>query len=324
MRCTGIFLAVSTLIALSSGAKGDDSVASIAAGGIVLEKSEDIALLSEDLFISRGEVRVRFEFRNETARPIQTLVAFALPDIDIEAYHKHFDLIAPADDPANFIRFSVKIDGQSVDPTADTRALFKGRDVTEDLGKAGIPASFFHPDFKARLQSLPKHVVKDLSGRGLLLADMVFGMYMPYWTTRTRFYWDQTFPPGRVITIEHTYKPIIGINPNFHPRHLPQYERDRYCIDASTQRQLNEIWDRSVVRLGHGAVTAFEVDYVLSTGGNWRGGTIDRFRVTVETESPETIFASCHDGIKKTGPKTFVAEHRSYTPDRDLHFLFAE
>ena len=328
-RARQLFLA--TMVGLGVGVGigagptfSDDSVASLAAGGIVLEKTEDIALLSEDLFISRDEVRVRFEFRNETVQAIETLVAFALPDTDIEAYHKHGDLVAPPDNPANFIGFSIAVDGRPVVPTAETRAVFQGRDITEDLARAGIPASFFDPAFKARLQALPDTVLSDLADRGLLSDGMVYGMYLPHWKSRTRLYWNQAFPPGQRVTIEHAYKPVVGINPNFDPRHLPDYETGRYCIGTTASQRMKAMWDRSAHRLGYGAVTSYEVDYLLTTGGNWRGGTIDHFRLTVETGSPETVLATCHDELRKTGPKTYVVERRAYEPDQDLHLLFLE
>lgn len=311
-------------LAISAVALADDSVASIAAGGIVLEKTDDIALLSEELFISRKEIRVRFEFRNETENAIQTLVAFALPDIDIEAYRKHGVFVVPSEDPANFIGFTVKVDGQRVVPKVDIRAVFRDRDVTQDVQDAGLPVSFLEPEFEDRLRSLSKAALTDMTGRGLLDDEIAEGVYEPHWSTRARYYWNQTFPPGRVVTIEHAYTPIVGADPNFHPHYVPEQEVDHYCIDASARERLNDMWERSIAKLGHGAVTAFQVDYLLSTGANWRGGRIGRFRLSVETETPETVFASCHRGFEKTGPRTFIAEHSSFVPDRNLHFLFIE
>jgi hypothetical protein len=53
------------------------------AGGLVLTRSGDIDMVSEDLFVSAGEIRVRYIFRNRSDKPIRTEVAFPMPDRDL-------------------------------------------------------------------------------------------------------------------------------------------------------------------------------------------------------------------------------------------------
>ena len=67
---TGIFPVV---------ARANDSSALLAAGGIVLTTSSDVAMESEDLTIGRTRVRVSYVFRNKGTKEIRTRVAFPLP-----------------------------------------------------------------------------------------------------------------------------------------------------------------------------------------------------------------------------------------------------
>ncbi len=48
---------------------GNDSTAELAAGGLVFTKSEDIEMLSKDLFISMKEIKVKYHFAGTRLRP---------------------------------------------------------------------------------------------------------------------------------------------------------------------------------------------------------------------------------------------------------------
>ena len=61
--------ALIVLLALGPAAIANDSSAEKAAGGLVLRQNRDIDMVSEDLYVSPAEVRVRYVFRN---RPPQT------------------------------------------------------------------------------------------------------------------------------------------------------------------------------------------------------------------------------------------------------------
>jgi hypothetical protein len=86
----------------------NDSAATLAAGGIVLTKSDGIVLEREDLTIGARRVRVAYVFRNVSGEDIRTRVAFALPSTEDELG----DIVwADAQRPENPMRFSVVVDG---------------------------------------------------------------------------------------------------------------------------------------------------------------------------------------------------------------------
>src|SRR3954463_1123593 len=68
---------------VAAPADANDSTAETAAGGLVLTRSDAIDMVSEDLFVSAEQVRVRYVFRNRTAKAIRTTVAFPLPEVSL-------------------------------------------------------------------------------------------------------------------------------------------------------------------------------------------------------------------------------------------------
>ncbi len=67
-----------------SPAGANDSSAELATGGLVIEKSADIEMRAEDLYVSAKEIRVKAHFYNASAKDVQTVVAFPMPDFTIE------------------------------------------------------------------------------------------------------------------------------------------------------------------------------------------------------------------------------------------------
>jgi hypothetical protein len=70
------------LAATAVPALANDSVAELGTGGVVLSRSDSIAMESEDLFLSRDKVTVDYVFRNSSDKDIDTIVAFPMPDIE--------------------------------------------------------------------------------------------------------------------------------------------------------------------------------------------------------------------------------------------------
>src|SRR6185436_17286317 len=132
-------LSGAALIAVTSSS-ADDSSAALGLGGITFEKSADIRMAQEDLRISPEKVKIRFAFVNDSAKDIDTTVAFPLPDIDTWEYFE-VPLGTVTEDPVNFVGFKVVANGQPVAFQADQRAIFKGRDVTATLKSVGVPVN---------------------------------------------------------------------------------------------------------------------------------------------------------------------------------------
>ena len=152
---------------VSFAALANDSSAELSAGGLVFTRSNDIALLSEHLTISPDTVNVRYQFVNETERPVTLTIAFALPDIDLSVE----DIYSiPYGDGANLLGFQTKVAGKLVNFTTHQRAFLGEKDVSDALRSSGLsllPVGAEH----SPISDLPETKRKQLVQEGLLLEN---------------------------------------------------------------------------------------------------------------------------------------------------------
>ena len=96
--------------ALALPVHANDSVAGMALGGLQLLRSDSVRMLSEDLHITPNEVRIRYVFRNDSDKAVDTIVAFPLPAV---GFPYEMDYVpVPFEDDANYVGFSTRIDGE--------------------------------------------------------------------------------------------------------------------------------------------------------------------------------------------------------------------
>jgi hypothetical protein len=163
----------------------------------------------------------------------------------------------------------------------------------------------------------------------LKLANVTPDWVEPFWVVKNTYHWQQTFPVGRPLSVEHTYKPIVGgsffsaLGYFSDPKMLDKYYAD-YCIDATTRAGLASRLKALQKRDGDNAMMVqWVVDYVLTTGRNWKG-PIGAFRLTLDKGKPDNVISFCMDGVRKTGPTSFVVERRNFEPEKDLSVMIFE
>ncbi|MFL6846412.1 MAG: DUF4424 domain-containing protein [Allosphingosinicella sp.] len=304
------------LAALAAPAYANDSTAEHAAGGLVLTRSADIDMVSEDLFVSAGEVRVRYVFRNRSPRDVRTTVAFPMPDRD--RTEENFSDVAY---PENF---RTTVDGRPVTMAVERRALLKGVDRTAELKALGLA-----PDAEGEaLDALPAAARGRLEKSGLAAVDEYDSgkgwerHLVPAWTEKETWHWEQVFPAGRDLVVEHVYVPGTGGSvgtglaiPGF--RSSPEGKRTiaEHCVDSAFLAGV----DRLVKRAG-GIVPEQRVGYVLTTGANWRA-PIGSFRLVVDKGAPENLVSFCGEGVRKISPTQFEMRKTNWRPQRDLKVL---
>src|SRR5437868_1728806 len=136
MRMSRLFLAgAGALLAAvaAHAAFANDSSAEKAAGGLVLRQNRDIDMVSEDLFVSAAQVRVRYVFRNRAAQPRRITVAFPMPDRDL-SYEMESEVAYPGD-------FHTMVDGRPVRMSIERRAVLNGVDRTAELTRLRVPVA---------------------------------------------------------------------------------------------------------------------------------------------------------------------------------------
>jgi hypothetical protein len=314
----------------AASALANDSSAELTTGGLVLAKSADIEMRSEDLSISAKEIVVRYRFFNRAAQDVTTTVAFPMPDIVWDG--PDTNIAVPAPDSPNFLDFRTTIDGQPVVAGNEQKAFAKGVDITARLAALGVPLAPQSDKTWKALDALDS-VDKD----GLVKAEIAIPddydagkgwehHLAPNWTLKSSFFWTQTFPAGRELTVEHRYRPSVGEtvgtevgSPTIDPQEAKRYAT-LYCVDKDFIAGARKAQKPDA--RGFFTTPFFErrIAYVLTTGANW-AGPIGDFRLTVDKGDADSLVSFCADGVKKVGPTTFEVRHANFTPARDLDVL---
>jgi hypothetical protein len=323
-----ILLAALLGAALAAPAIANDSTAELAAGGLVLTRTDAIVMKSEDLYISADEVRVRYVFVNTSGKDVTTRVAFPMPDIGGPAFYFHDTNIPGGEDPANLLAFRTLVDGKAVKMAVEQKALVGGVDRTAWLTARGVPLALHVDGVIERLDALSPADQDEAIRLGLAVPDEYDAgkgwekHLNPAWILKTTFHWEQTFPAGREIVVEHSYRPATGgsvgtiINAKGVAYDDFMEMQIRYCIDKAFVAGV----ERAQGAADYAPFTEQRIAYVLKTGGNW-AGPIGDFRMVIDKGDPANLVSFCASGVKKIGPTTFEVRKRNWTPDRDLSIL---
>ncbi|HYN45634.1 MAG TPA: DUF4424 domain-containing protein [Allosphingosinicella sp.] len=316
-------IAAALFLGAAGPALANDSSAATGAGGLVLTRNADIDMLSEDLYVSAREVRVRYVFRNRAARPVRITVAFPMPD-RVLATAEEGDRAWPAD-------FSTRVDGRPVRMAVERRAMARGVDHSALLRGLGIPILPVGESVLAEVSRALRRLTP-AQGRRLESLGLVEGFddpaagrreYDPRWTVKETWHWEQIFPAGRDLVVEHRYTPGTGgtVSTGLGNAELRQhdYMRDqirRYCADAAFLAAAGRIVrDPATVN-----VSEQWISYILTTGGNWRS-PIGDFRLVVDKGDPRNLVSFCGQGVRRISPTRFEMRRRNWRPDRDLDIL---
>jgi Domain of unknown function (DUF4424) len=315
-------------IALAASALANDTTATTAAGGLELQRTDAIDLVSEDLFVSVDQIRVRYVFRNRTAKDVQAIVAFPMPERDLSQEYGS-DVAFPSN-------FATKISGRPVRTTLERKVMAKGKDHKALLDQLGIPVA---PEAIGRataaMDRLPAARKVDLIGLGLAgeeeYDDDGKGMkkhLIPLWTVKDIWHWTQRFPAGRPINVEHRYVPGAGGSvesaiayPQFRHTADSKWTINRYCIDTAFLRSVDRLAGKDEM---HGPnMPDRRIDYILTTGANWRS-PIGDFRLVVDKGKPGNLVSFCEAGVRQISPTLFEVRHKNWRPTRDLYVLIIE
>jgi hypothetical protein len=315
------------LLGVAAPALANDSTATVGAGGLVLEKSDAIAMESEDLYVSADEVRVAYRFRNVTAVPVRTMVAFPMPPRRMSDEYGG-DVAYPSN-------FRTAVDGRPVKVELERKAVVSGKDLRGRLDALRIPIApeSISEAIKA-MDALPPSKRAELIRLGLAgeeeWDDDGRGMkkhLIPLWTVEDKYYWTQTFAPGRDVRIDHRYVPGAGGSveafiafPEY--RNTPESKAAiaKYCVDQVTIAAVDK---RRNTGLEGPLIPQRTVEYILTTGANW-AKPIGNFRLVVDKGKPGNLVSFCGEGVKKISPTQFEMRKRNWRPTRDLEVLILE
>ena len=200
---------------VAASAQANDSSAELAQGGLVLKKHDGIAMKSEDLFISPDAVRVKYEFLNTTASDEKIIVAFPMPDITTEGVDDNI-AIPDGDQAEDFLDFATVVDGQPVTAHVEQRVFKNNVEYTTMLQQMHVPLMPLRKETDDALDKLSQADKAKLIKLDLVADDEYddgHGMQHHLgaaWTLKTTYWWEQTFPAGKILHVEHNYKPSVG------------------------------------------------------------------------------------------------------------------
>lgn len=331
-------LAVFAALLASPAARADDTLASLDAGGLVLAKTDKIALVSEDLYLSIKAVQITYRFRNLTNADYEGVVAFPMPDITGDGPGGITDIPDPASD--NFLKFTTKVDGKPVDSQVEQRAFMKTDDgkpeteITDRLKALKVPLL---PTVEATEKAIA--VLSEADRKALADADIVYPdtynadgkgerqVYMPLWTLRSKFWRKQVFPAGKDLIVQQDYVPshggvssLVFGSPDLDAQQQRHYLKT-FCTDAAFTKAAEALYRREKDDAGKQLVKYEQyLSYVITSGGNW-AGPIGDFRLVVDKGDPRTLVSFCGEGVKKIGPTSFEMVVKNYVPKADISVL---
>lgn len=297
----------------------NDSIGRVAAGGIHFQKSQDIRLLKEDLYISTSLIRVGYRFRNESDRNVHTTVVFPMPRYSWNPGELADDMNnRPLED------FSVRVDGQAITPQFDRRALAQDVDVTADLQDIGLSDTQI---FKTFAECLDQDDYESFCGVSKQQEAAL--QKIGAWEVEETAYWQQDFPPRKTIKVQHEYPPFTGEYYDY-VYQQGKFENDEFngpddaCLDDGTRNALMRK-ARELVRQGAKTVriNVKEVEYILGTGRNWKG-PISHFTLHIEKDSPHQIVSLCFPGKpRRISPTLLEFRQQDYIPqDKVIVYFF--
>jgi hypothetical protein len=327
-RLQKTIVAVCVTFAVSHPVLANDSAAELSIGGLRFTHSPSVSMISEELRISLERIRVRYEFVNTSTEPVTLTVAFPLPDLDLSEGES---IAFPSNDPLNFVDFETRVDGNPIKFSLEQRAFVGDRDVTSLLHELKIPVLPLGAQ-QLRPQELPPATRSQMASEGLLMPagsdERGRPLYAPGWMVKTSVYREQTFPAGKPVIVEHSYRPSVGASPDTILRkalrqdramakEIDRYRRE-YCLTDEFLRDLDKIAGSS--KANTAMLQERRISYVLKTGANW-AGPIKSFRLSIDTGGQGRLVSYCAGKINPTSKPTFDLTAIDFTPDRDLNLL---
>ncbi len=296
-----------------ASALANGAVSERKAGGLVFKKTDSIGIASEELFVSRQEIRVSYIYNSIAKTPQNLTISFPMPEIPLDDGPDTEDALMNdrIADKRNYMNFKVRVDGQEIKARLIERALFKGKDISARLKRDSVPLLLAAHMQDEKIKPLPEAVKKALVNEGLFAYSEGSGFYSPNWSYQVLFEWEQAFKPGQT-KVDVSYRPIAGDTSDYGDHYNTGAGVRKYCVDPAI---------RAAIKKAGGRYEVATVGYVLKTARFWNG-PIGKFRLVVDKEKPENLVAFCPASSKKISPTRFEWTAANFSPERDLEVVF--
>ena len=312
----GCKIACAVMLTITT-AQANDSIGYIGTGGVQYIKNKNITMHREDLYISKNQVRVNYEFKNLSDKNVTETVLFPMPAVP-SSMEMNF-----ADTHATYDTFKIWVNGKAITPKMHVRTFMQpfvlknGErthtdtpiDTTAIFKACGISDAEMMTPWTSKVDA--EYINQRLLAcHNKALDRFIYDRADPYifWDSQVIYSWEQTFKAKATTKIKHTYTPLVGGSV-----HMDSSQYGEYCVDKSTQRSLvkNNIHPYSAL------------SYILTTGANW-AKPIANFKLTVQRD-PNELVSFCWKGkgkVNKIAATTFEIKESNFVPTHDFNVAF--
>lgn len=336
MRHSTIIGAVCAAVLFAQPGVANDSMAGFAVGGLELRQTDAVRLLREDLHITMDEIRIDYVFRNETDEPVTGIVAFPLPPVGGDDWFEGYAL--PQSGRMDYVGFRTLVDGEPVTMTPEHRITLDGVDRTADLLAIGVHAVAVH---NWEILELARREWTAEQEAALQAQGFVDETGRPRWVLQSTYWREQSFAPQTEVRVSHRYHPVSGGSvdswfpgrdpslPRDDPQTAEQAEaraqyaamrdemRARYCVTPEDEARMHAQLAGETGVIGQAIFFSAEVDYILSTGANWRG-PIGAFNLVVEAPEDWDFAFLCLPGVQRISQSRLEFHAENFVPTQDL------
>ncbi|TCB74661.1 DUF4424 family protein [Acinetobacter sp. ANC 4177] len=299
------------LLLISASIMANDSTGYVATGGVQYLKNKDIQMFSEDLFISKKNIKVDYQFKNLSNKDVTETVLFPLPIVE-NFFESDF-----ADTEKLLKSFKVQVNGKTIQPEMHVRTfIYKDEktaliDITDSFKQCGFTEKDMlnpwsrqddeYETFEAKLRNcknatLQKALPKD--------SNEVIS-----WSSQVIYSWKQTFKANAFTRVQHQYAPLVGGSVALYP----EEDTKAYCMDRNFKAGLKKAKSQQAPYQALG--------YILKTGANW-AKPIQDFKLTIERDAGELVSFCWAGKVKKISPTRFQMSEKNFVPQQDLDIIF--
>ena len=310
-------LMICSLLCISPMTLANDSTGYVGTGGIEYLKNKNIAMQSEDLFISKKIIKVDYQFKNLSKQDVTETILFPLPQLDNyrDGDFAHTEELLKS--------FKVQVDGKTVVPQMHVRAFmkpFKNGEVDENAKEIDVTEEFNRCGFSEKDLLTPwmdasesKFFSTKISNCKMPKIQKLVQGYTKdqeiYWIGQVIYNWKQTFKANSITQVQHQYKPLVGGSVALY---MPENGK-QYCMDQSFKAGLKK------AQIQHAPYSA--LGYILTTGANW-AKPIQNFKLTIERNQGELVSFCWNGKVKKISPTQFQMVEKDFVPKQDLDIIF--
>ena len=301
------------LILINTTILANDSTGYVSTGGVKYLKNKDIQMYSEDLFISKKQIKVDYQFKNLSNKDITETIIFPLPKIE-NYFESDF-----ADTEKLLKSFKVQVSGKSIQPKMHVRTFIQIDDQSKPID---LTTEFQHCGFTEKEMLNPWNREDDqydifeekLKKCPLPALQKVLARHQDEpirWWSQVIYSWPQTFKANAVTKVQHQYVPLVGGSVALY---APE-DSKTYCMDQNFQAGLKKAKSQNAAYSALG--------YILTTGANW-AKPIQNFKLTIERDSNELVSFCWLGRVKKISATQFQMIEKNFIPQQDLDIIFVQ